>query len=227
MDSLKEAGRGDGPGRRGGPQSSKSSAASDRCARGRCLSVCSDLIGGHHQRRRGGPSIGRPSHWRGRMQRAGHLRLKPLENLVDLQGRRPPPQLLSPQRPVAEVAVHVPTASARSREITAAAPPGSLPFRYRCAVSHLLFGTRMSPTAGCPSNCSAAPGLRDRRRLVASISVLVCIPRKFDERGWKWRTKWARSAEMPKQPSLGLQLRAPYLYPGRAYSATRQGCRPR
>jgi hypothetical protein len=25
--------------------------------------------------------------------------------------------------------------------------------------------------------------------LVASISVLVCIPRKFDERGWKWRTK--------------------------------------
>jgi hypothetical protein len=47
------------------------------CARQMSFSVCSDLIGGHHQRRRGGPSIGRPSHWRGRMQRAGHLHLKP------------------------------------------------------------------------------------------------------------------------------------------------------
>jgi hypothetical protein len=31
--------------------------------------------------------------------------------------------------------------------------------------------------------------------------------------------KRARKAETPKQPSLCLRLRAPYLYPDRAYSA--------
>jgi hypothetical protein len=31
--------------------------------------------------------------------------------------------------------------------------------------------------------------------------------------------KRARKAETPKQPSLRLRLRAPYLYPDRAYSA--------
>jgi len=33
------------------------------------------------------------------------------------------------------------------------------------------------------------------------------------------KAKRARTAETPKQPSLGLQLRAPYLYPDRAHSA--------
>src|SRR5258708_3333597 len=33
------------------------------------------------------------------------------------------------------------------------------------------------------------------------------------------KAKRARTAETPKQPSLGLKLRAPYLYPDRAYSA--------
>jgi hypothetical protein len=33
------------------------------------------------------------------------------------------------------------------------------------------------------------------------------------------RANRARTAETPKQPSLGLKLRAPYLYPDRAYSA--------
>jgi hypothetical protein len=32
------------------------------------------------------------------------------------------------------------------------------------------------------------------------------------------KAKRARTAETPKQPSLGLKLRAPYLYPDRAYS---------
>jgi hypothetical protein len=34
------------------------------------------------------------------------------------------------------------------------------------------------------------------------------------------KAKRARTAETPKQPSLGLMLRAPYFYPDRAYSAT-------
>src|SRR6266568_5255214 len=34
------------------------------------------------------------------------------------------------------------------------------------------------------------------------------------------KAKRARTAETPKQPSLRLTLRAPYLYPDRAYSAT-------
>jgi hypothetical protein len=34
------------------------------------------------------------------------------------------------------------------------------------------------------------------------------------------KAKRARTAETPKQPSLGLKLRAPCLYPDRAYSAT-------
>ena len=33
------------------------------------------------------------------------------------------------------------------------------------------------------------------------------------------KAKRAQTAETPKQPSLGLKLRAPYLYPDRAYSA--------
>jgi hypothetical protein len=33
------------------------------------------------------------------------------------------------------------------------------------------------------------------------------------------KAKRARTAETPKQPSLGLKLRAPCLYPDRAYSA--------
>jgi hypothetical protein len=33
------------------------------------------------------------------------------------------------------------------------------------------------------------------------------------------KAKRARTAETPKQPSLRLTLRAPYLYPDRAYSA--------
>jgi hypothetical protein len=33
------------------------------------------------------------------------------------------------------------------------------------------------------------------------------------------KAKRARTAETPKQPSLGLKLRAPYLYPDPAYSA--------
>ncbi len=33
------------------------------------------------------------------------------------------------------------------------------------------------------------------------------------------KAKRARTAETPKQPSLGLKLRAPYFYPDRAYSA--------
>ena len=32
------------------------------------------------------------------------------------------------------------------------------------------------------------------------------------------KAKRARTAETPKQPNLGLQLRAPYLYPDRPYS---------
>jgi hypothetical protein len=36
------------------------------------------------------------------------------------------------------------------------------------------------------------------------------------------KAKRARTAETPKQPSLGLTLRAPYLYPDRAYSAVEQ-----
>jgi hypothetical protein len=35
------------------------------------------------------------------------------------------------------------------------------------------------------------------------------------------KAKRARTAETPKQPSLRLTLRAPYLYPDRAYSASR------
>lgn len=34
------------------------------------------------------------------------------------------------------------------------------------------------------------------------------------------KAKRAQTAETPKQPSLGLKLRAPYLYPDRADSAT-------
>ena len=34
------------------------------------------------------------------------------------------------------------------------------------------------------------------------------------------KAKRAQTAETPKQPSLGLKLRAPYLYPDRAYSAS-------
>lgn len=34
------------------------------------------------------------------------------------------------------------------------------------------------------------------------------------------KAKRAQTAETPKQPSLGLKLRAPYLYPDRVYSAT-------
>jgi hypothetical protein len=34
------------------------------------------------------------------------------------------------------------------------------------------------------------------------------------------KAKLARKAETLKQPSLGLRLRAPYLYPDRVYSAT-------
>ena len=33
------------------------------------------------------------------------------------------------------------------------------------------------------------------------------------------KAKRAQTAETPKQPSLGLKLRAPYLYPDRAVSA--------
>jgi hypothetical protein len=33
------------------------------------------------------------------------------------------------------------------------------------------------------------------------------------------KAKRAQTAETPKQPSLGLKLRAPYLYPDRAHSA--------
>ena len=33
------------------------------------------------------------------------------------------------------------------------------------------------------------------------------------------KAKRAQTAETPKQPSLGLKLRAPYLYPDQAYSA--------
>ena len=33
------------------------------------------------------------------------------------------------------------------------------------------------------------------------------------------KAKRARTAETPKQPSLGLKLRAPCLYPDRAYSS--------
>ena len=38
------------------------------------------------------------------------------------------------------------------------------------------------------------------------------------------KAKRARTAETPKQPSLGLKLRAPYLYPDRAYSAIATVC---
>lgn len=44
------------------------------------------------------------------------------------------------------------------------------------------------------------------------------------------KAKRAQTAETPKQPSLGLKLRAPYLYPDRAYSAIspiRLACRRR
>ena len=43
------------------------------------------------------------------------------------------------------------------------------------------------------------------------------------------KAKRAQTAETPKQPSLGLKLRAPYLYPNPAYSAgaaVRMGHRP-
>jgi len=38
------------------------------------------------------------------------------------------------------------------------------------------------------------------------------------------KAKRARKAETPKQPSLSLMLRAPYLYPDRVYSATATVC---
>jgi hypothetical protein len=59
--------------------------------------------------------------------------------------------------------------------------------------------SRAMPMSTIADRHRSAPGRAPSRRpsdsiqgfssLVASISVLVCIPRKFDERGWKWRTK--------------------------------------
>ena len=86
--------------------------------------------------------------------------------------------------------------------------PGNLAVRdFRGASRNVRHGETVNPPC-------------DRKSRTGNPSPTAGRARSLSQPWAMEKAKRARKAETPKQPSLRLRLRAPYLYPDRAYSAS-------